>query len=227
MKTISIVINTLVLGSLAFATSSPGDVIYNNLGGNYTIGNDTLLSGPLFDSFTPTSTETLSGLQLVVNSFVAGQSGPIEVGLYGTPANPILEYPLISDLGTIDVSFPKGGVSEVVTVSPLNNPTVTAGTRYWIGLSSVISGADVYWAASSDITGPGVGGEYYAFNGGSSVIANSSGTPFAMDLTGSPVPDVSNPALLLALSGAGLLGATWKSSPRRGRILRSIAPARI
>jgi hypothetical protein len=226
MKTITSVINSLVLGSLAFATSAHGNAIYDDLGGVYAIGNDTLLSGPLFDSFTPTSTEMISGLQLVVNSFGAGQTGQIEIGLYGTPANPILEYPLISALGTIDVSFPKGG-SEVVTVPLVNNPTVVAGTQYWIGLSSLSFGSDVYWAASSDTSGPGVAGEYYAFNGGSTVIANSSGTPFAMDLTGSPAPDLANPALLLALFGGGLVSATWKSLPRRSRTPAGTALARM
>ncbi|MGO8701083.1 MAG: choice-of-anchor R domain-containing protein [Limisphaerales bacterium] len=214
MKTITVVINSLVLGSLAIATSAHANVIYNNLEATSSGADQVLYVGPLFDSFTPTSTETITSLRLALGTAFGPQTGTLEIGLYSTPANPTLEYPLTSMLGTINESTITSGNIEDYSVSLLANPVVTAGTRYWIGLTT--DAGDIIWSWSTDTSGPGVAGEYFAFDGGSTVDPNSEG-PYQMDLTGAPAPDLANPALLLALFGGGLVTATWRSLARRTR----------
>lgn len=63
----------------------------------------------------------------------------------------------ITTLGTIDVSTLAPGINNY-TVSLLNNPTITAGTRYWIYLSS--TGDTSGWAWAADDSGTGVAGEF-------------------------------------------------------------------
>jgi hypothetical protein len=213
MKAITILVNALALGSLALATAAPGDVIYNNLGATLSGADQLLYVGPLYDSFTPTSTETISGLQLALGTVFGPQTGTLVVGLYSSPDNPSAD--LIATLGTINEATITPDSLNDYTLSLEANPTVTAGNRYWIGLTT-ISG-DIVWPWSSDISGPGVAGGEWAADGGSSVHPNSFEGPYQMDLTGSPAPDMANPAFLLALFGAGLVSVTWKSLPGKSR----------
>lgn len=211
MRTITSLVKSLVLGSVVISTSSRGVTIYNNLGAPSSGADQLLYVGPLYNSFTPASTETITGLQLALGTAFGAQTGTLIVGLYSSPDD-ASKY-LISTLGTInEATIVPGGIKDY-SVSPLASPTVTAGTRYWIGLTT-LSG-DIVWSWSSDISGLGVAGEEWATDGGSSVHPNSFEGPYQMAVTGSEAPDSANPALLLSLFGAGLVSVTWRSLPKR------------
>jgi len=136
-------------------------------------------------------------------TMMAGASGALTIGLYSLSTLDSSAVPtLIATLGTIDNStIATGGINDY-SVSLLADPAVIAGTRYWIGLSDFSDGG-IIWSWSSDTSGPGVAGEYWAYGGGV-VVPNSVGGPYQMALSATPsVPDQGDTASMLALSAAG------------------------
>jgi hypothetical protein len=211
---------TLIIGGLASgaaASANADTVIYDNLGAASTGVEQIAYFGPLFDSFTPTSNESITGLQLALGSFQNfTPSGALNIGLYTLSDLTSLAVPtLIAPLGNIQnstiPSSSSSGSIEDYSVSLLDNPVLTAGTRYWIGLSDFADGA-VYWSWSTDTSGPGVAGEYWAYGGG--VVEPNSEGPFQMELSVAGVPDAPNTASMLALCAAGLAILAWKGGFR-------------
>jgi len=203
------VVKTLVLiGLVASAMSARAVPIYNNLGAT-SDGSDPIGSfGPLYDSFTSSSSvQAITGLSLALSgvpqvSVIAESSvadgGILTVGLYSDSGT--TPGALIATLATISDATIGPGINDY-TITLLTDPVLAANTRYWIGLSD--TGDSTGWSDSLDLSGPGVSGEYFANENG--VFPNSDG-PYQMTVTvGSPVPDAGGTAYLLGLGVAGLV----------------------
>jgi hypothetical protein len=203
----------LILGSLAFVAAASvhaDNIIYNNLGAASANVDQILASGFQFDSFTAAANETLSSVQLALESFpTTGATGTLNVGLYslsniGTPT-------LLSSLGTINNSAISTGVINDYTVAMTTDPNLVAGTRYWIGVSD-FADSFVSWSFTSSTAGTGVAGEFWADNDGAIMSPNTIRGPFQMELT---VPDETQPASMLTLGLAGVAFVAWKTADRR------------
>ncbi|MGD0060576.1 MAG: VPDSG-CTERM sorting domain-containing protein [Verrucomicrobiia bacterium] len=206
------VVKMLVLtGLLASAISAKAIPIYNNLAATSS-GIDPVGSfGPLYDSFTSASSvQAITGLELALYgpTVSVGPSltalngvGPatITVGLYSDSST--TPGALIATLGTISDASISAGISDY-TVSLLTDPVLAASTRYWIGLSD--TGTTTEWSYSSDLSGTGVSGQYFANVNG--VFPNTD-SPYQMLLTtaAAAVPDAGSTAYLLGLGVAGLV----------------------
>jgi len=180
----------LISGGLAVgaaASANAGEAIYDNLGAASSGADQLVYRGPLFVSFTATSNETITGLELALGNYgPAGGTGTVTVGLYSLSSlDSSAESTLIATLGTIDNStIVIGGIHDY-SVSLIANPALTADTRYWIGLTDWSDGA-ITWSWSSDTSGTNVAGEYWAYGGGV-VNSNSVGGPYQMALAAAPV----------------------------------------
>ncbi len=183
--------------AVASATYAHATVIYDNIEATSSGVDQVLFRGPLFDSFTPTTSQSISGLELALGRFPGfGDTGILTVSLYSDSSTS--PGTVISTLGTIaDSTLPINQITNY-TVPLLSEPTVTAGTRYWIGLSDT---DNAFWSWSTNMTATGVPGEYWAYGGGV-VEPNTNQGPYQMNLTGTSVPDVANTAALLALTAA-------------------------
>jgi len=165
-------------------------------------------SGPLYNSFSTGATSgTLSNLELLLGAPLV-VDGLIAVGLYSdsstTPGG------LIASLGTVDDSTLTGSYN-LVTVILTANPDLSAGTRYWIGLSSDATGAR--WDYTTDTSGIGVAGEYYSNSSGTSPNVDGGGYQMEVEVTSTPEPST-------FLFGASML-ATLAMLRRRGARHRS------
>ncbi|MGO8699612.1 MAG: choice-of-anchor R domain-containing protein [Limisphaerales bacterium] len=203
MKRIFIVIGTILLAEFAAATSARADlVVYDSLGSP---PNGAAASTPygLFDSFTANANETISSLTLALFNPAPGAAGMMTIGLYADSSP--LPGALIATLGTIDEATVGTSIGDY-NVSLTADPSLTAGTRYWIGVAAF----PVEWAQTSYTSGTGVSGEYW----GGSIVAypnSDPAGPFQMELTATgQAPDMSNPASLLGLFVAGLTIARRK-----------------
>ena len=88
---------------------------------------------------------------------------------------------------------------------PIGSPIALApSTRYWIQLSSTDESGST-WAWSTDVSGPGVAGEFFANSGG--VFPNDPDGPYQMRVSGtaSVVPEPSTASLALGLFSCGAL----------------------
>ncbi|MGA2716956.1 MAG: PEP-CTERM sorting domain-containing protein [Bryobacteraceae bacterium] len=107
-------------------------------------------------------------------------------------------------LGTISDSS-LSNTQEDVSVSLSSNPSLSAGTRYWITLTGTVPGQEqiqgtVQWETTANIGGTGVSSEYFSDNS-SGITANApNGGEFEMQvgLSSAPEPDT------VLLFGAGL-----------------------
>lgn len=100
----------------------------------------------------------------------------ISVGLFGDASTS--PGGLIAPIGSLDLgslaSFPSDYRFPLAVPIPLDTDT-----RYWIGVSTDALGYDVFWWLSTDVSGVGVGGEYFSGQPGV-VEPNSVGVAFIM-----------------------------------------------
>ncbi len=203
MRYLSITLNAAAgLTALLLCTPTQASTIYDNLPASSSGTDPVRTFGPLYDSFTsPATPETISSLDLALSG--PGGTGTLTIGLYSDSAT----HPgaLIATLGSIADPTITAGVN-TYSVSLINNPSLTPGTRYWIGL---VDDADSGWAWAIDTSGTGVAGEYFANSNGT--FPNSSG-PYQMRLLGSStVPDAGSASALLGLGVAALAAARRRS----------------
>ena len=166
----------------AFAANA--GIVYNSLP-QTSSGSDSIASlGPLYDSF---STGGDSGLISSVMFLLQGTStdgGIITASLYADNSNTVGGF--ISALGTISDASLTGALS-VVNLPLSSNPSLSSGTRYWIGLSTAGSAS---WSYTMDTSGVGVNGEFFQNQHGT--FPNNPGGGYQMEvILGASVPEPS------------------------------------
>lgn len=179
-------------------------------------GAGTARAGVLYDNLgaAPVSSDAVSVLGPLADSFSTGSSSAdltdVKVLLQGNSSGGAIEIDLMSDAGTAPGAF-LTALGTLNDSALTNSPTVfdfplavpfslAANTRYWVEIISANS-STAQWDWSSDITGPGVAGEFFYSTG--AVLPNIDG-PYQMQVnaTSSSVPE---PASLTILA-AGLAG---------------------
>ena len=171
--------------------------------------------GPLYDSFsTLGSSFTITQLQLLVGLLTQPPVGGFGVALYNdsgtsTPGS------LNQFIGTVlDSAVSSSGQGGVVTFNSLAI-TLAPATRYWIGLSS--TNTDAGWIWSSDISGPGVAGEFYS--NANDTFTNDSG-PYQMRISGDEVVTPLPATLPLFATGLGAFGFLgWRRKRKQAALV--------
>jgi hypothetical protein len=209
------------LATLLAATSMlcRGEVIYDNLtqasAGSDGVGTGGLVEGPLYDSFS-TGTGSgilLTGVQLLLSNG-GGSSGATSIGIYTNNAatSPPSPGSLLATIGTVTTAS-LSGTASVWNVSLGSPLSLTASTRYWVGLSTANNASTQWWYAASD-TGTGVANEFFSNSTGSFVNAND--RPYQMLVTVVPEPSLYALALV-GLACGGVAVRRYLPPGRHGR----------
>jgi hypothetical protein len=200
---------SFIAGILGLAAHA--GIIYDNITGVTSFDRSSVGVNNLYDSFTAPSNSSLTGLEMILDAFTPADGGSITIALYADSSTSAGS--LIATLATVnDSALPSTPTIEAITLG--SNPSLTAGTRYWIGISTS-NASSIEWSYEGK-TGGGIGvsGEYW--ERGTSVAANSpapSREAYQMQLTtdaGSSAPEPSS--ALLITGGAGLI---WWFGRRR------------
>ena len=198
----------LALLLAAAPTMCRAQVIYNNLAqasaGYDGVGSGGLVEGPLYDSFSTGtgSSFLLTSVQLLVSKS-GGSSGTTSIGIYNNDAGTSPPSPgsLFATIGTVTDSS-LSGTASVWNVSLGSPLSLTASTRYWVGLSTSNNASMQWWYASSN-AGTGVADEYFSNSTGN--FANADIGPYQMSVNVVPEPSVCVMALVSVASvGWGL-----------------------
>jgi uncharacterized protein (TIGR03382 family) len=150
-------------------------------------------------SFTPSATYTLSSITVSVQ-FISGTSNQLTIDLAGglsQPGAPIESFSLTG----IPSTFP----GTVQTVTSVLNPTLSAGTRYWVVLSAADPASTYDGWAQGLVSIPGglfLGQNTNFPNWSIGGLSNSAGGAFSVD--GTAVPEPATGAL--SLGALALLG---------------------
>jgi hypothetical protein len=198
------VIVIAAVAAVGIATHASADVLYDNLSAA-SISSDAIATAvPLADSFSTGA----SGIALSEVDILVGVANPADGGSFTVS--------LLSDSSTTSPGSVLDKIAIVLDSSlstsltaldlTLSTPyDLAADTTYWIELagSSPTVTATSSWAYSSDITGTGVAGQYFYDNVGVRPNSNAHG-PYQMEVSGSPLAPVPEPASL-ALLGSGLV----------------------
>ena len=206
MKLVKICAASAVLvGAYLISATGNATVLYNNLGAS-SEGTDTASGfGPLYDSFSTGGAVTLTDISLLLNASDPADGGTFTISLYNDSSTSPGSFIGSSTFNDFLLSSSLGVFSEATSFS------LSADTRYWIGLSST---GTTDWSFSADISGPGVAGEFFANQDG--VFPNSE-APYQMELTGSTssvVPEPSTWAMMaIGFAGLGFLG--FRSAKQR------------
>jgi hypothetical protein len=209
MKTSDVLMGAVAVALSSFAcAAASATVLYDNLSatsGESESAGFLYGTGPLYDSFS-TGTSSFD----FVDVTLALTGNPRDGGLWGAalladdsgaPGSAIYSWNYLPD----SILTLSGTVT--LGASVLLNPD----SRYWIVVASLDSllPTEVQWSYSSDISGVGVAGEYWADDGGQ--YSNGSGHgPFQMAVA---TPEPSTWAMML-LGFAGLGFAAYRRTQR-------------
>ncbi|HLK46896.1 MAG TPA: choice-of-anchor R domain-containing protein [Bryobacteraceae bacterium] len=190
---------------------SADTIVYNNI-----VGNPPTNTGPgvqlssspsLFDSFTSNITGTLTDISVVMSGI--GNDGDFSLMLYadnsGTPdttTGTTLATFINQDTAGAPVLFSCGdGTSCTLSATP----TLTANTRYWIGVSGTPdpNGLVMSWVQAS----PGVTDGEFNDNAGTINSNGPNAPPFLLEVSGTP-SGVPEPTALISLM-VGLAGLSF------------------
>jgi len=198
------------------------EVVYDNLAqasaGSDGVGTGGLVQGPLYDSFS-TGTGSgilLTGVQLLLSKS-GGSSGTTSIGIYNNDAGTSPPSPgsLFATIGTVTDSS-LSGTASVWNVSLGSPLSLTASTRYWVGLSTNNNANTQWWYAASG-TGTGVANEFFSNSTGN--YANAGDRPYQMLVTVVPEPSLYALALV-GLACGGVAVRRYLPPGRHGRNAR-------
>ena len=155
-----------VLMSCCLVPAASAEVLFDNLGYPSVGADGDLAHGPLYASFSTVGSNTLTDVSLLIGADNPNDGGTFTIDLYSDSSTS--PGSLLTALGTFDDSQLS---SSLAVFSDSVSYSLSADTRYWIGISS--SDGSVYWSYEVDDLGIGVAGEFYDNQGG--VAPNSTG----------------------------------------------------
>ena len=176
-----------VLMSCCLVSAVKAEVLFDNLGYPSVGADGALAHGPLYASFSTVGANTLTDVSLLIGADNPNDGGTFTIGLFSDSSTS--PGSLLTALGTFD-DFQLS--SSLAVFSDSVSYSLSAGTRYWIGISS--SDGSVYWSYEADDLGLGVAGEFYDNQGG--VSLNSDGA-YQMELVAGTVPEPSSWAMMV------------------------------
>ena len=191
-----------VLAVLGSAQMGNATILFDNMAGAVAGSFPLATISPLYDSFsTGLNSGTLSLLELSLFTVSSPDGNSIDVGLYAD-SGATTPGALITSLGTVnDSDLGEDQFNALITVGLTSTPVLSAGTRYWIGLTTT-NNSSGNWNFSHDDTGIGVSGEYNSNPCCTLPNTLTAADQMRVDLTpGTPSPD---PATL-TMAGSGLL----------------------
>jgi hypothetical protein len=213
---------TMLLGALAviMPAAASASVIFTNFGpslaydvtqGN-SVGNDfvgdNLAQG---DSFMPLNTAVFSSATLAL-SCVTGCPAATNFTIDLTADSSDSPGAIIESFSLTAVSLKAlGNNNTPITVNSILNPTLIAGTRYWITVSSSVNYSLVW---NNDSTGD-TRDQAISSDGGATWFAPSGATPSALEVDSSAATPEPSTAAFLTVAGL-LLGLARKRLPVRG-----------
>lgn len=205
---------SITSASIIFTNFGPGlsyDITEGNGVGNDFVG-DTLAEG---DSFTA-----------VTNSIFGSVSVALSCGAFTCPASDTFTVALTADNGDAPGTAIESFLFTGLSLSGLNNnnslimatsilkPTLTAGTLYWITVSSSSSYSIVWNLNSTSSTVD----QAQSTDGGDSWFAPSGLTPSAFEVDSAPAGGVPEPSTGVLLGGVMLLGLFGHRFIRRPKV---------
>ena len=190
-------LRVLILLALGAALVSGGTILFDSTGGTLDGSSGSHL--PTYASFsTGAATGDLTGLEMELSSSSPSDGYSLAVGLYAD--NATSPGTLITSLGTVaDSSLATSPA--LVTISLTANPSLSANTRYWIGLSVItVNPTFTSWYFEDPDSGTGVAGEYYDTT---VLLPNSqNSTALMMQVTESSLTSAPEPGSMALLGGA-------------------------
>lgn len=206
MMSVRAAISAILMSCSLLPAAASAEVLYDNLGFPSVDADGALAHGPLYDSFSTVGSTTLTDISVLIGADNPADGGTFTIGLYSDSStspgslldsNTFMDSALTTSLAVL---------SESVSYS------LSAGTRYWIGISS--SDGSVFWSYDADASGIGVAGEYYDNQGGVSLIgADDNGGGYQMELVAGAVPEPSSWAMM-AIGFMGLGYIRFRTSRR-------------
>jgi hypothetical protein len=188
---IAVTLSTVAQASVIFTNLGAGqahDVTQGNPVGNDFAG-DNAAQG---DTFTPTVSATLSSIEVALSCIVACPASEtflisLRTNSSDAPGTAIESFAVAGLLGAL------GNNNPLITATSVLHPTLTAGTQYWITVSSSVNFA-ISWNDNS--TGD-TSDQAISSDGGASWFSPSGMTPSAYEVDGtiSGIPEPSTTIL--------------------------------
>ena len=190
-KQLSLATSTVLAAGLYITGSAVAnaDVVYDNLAATTGGADSVANNGPLAASFSTGATDfTVNDVKLLL----AGNpttTGNIQVNIYSdTGTYPNLFVATVGGLYDSNLAPTSSLTSASVYDFNLGSGfTLTANTRYWLGvIPDAAYATSIAWAWATDTSGTGAANEYYLYQG--TVGSNNTGGPYQFSISGTPVP---------------------------------------
>jgi hypothetical protein len=220
---IAAALSSVAQASIIFTNLGPGrsyDITQGNPVGNDFAG-DIAAQG---DTFTPTSTATLTTIEVALSCIVgcpASESFTVafRADSSGAPGAVIESFAFVgTTLGALSSNNP------LITATSILHPTLTAGTQYWVTVSASVNFA-IAWN-DNNISDPS--DQAVSSDGGATWFSPSGMTPSAYEVDGtSSVPEPSTAILLSSAALLGLRSYRMKQGPCPPRIVIQVVSLAI
>jgi hypothetical protein len=202
------------------ATSHADSIIFTNFGPgfayNTTVGNivgndgvgDNLAHG---DTFTPTSTETLTALYLALSCFSSCPESYTVALTRDAGDQPGAVLASFTEAGTALGTFGSNNPPIFISTSSLQ---LTASTQYWVTVTSDLNNTLAWnWNSTGDLSD-----EATSVDGGNTWFSPSGSPPGALEVDGAATVTPIPAALPLFATGLGALGLLGWRRKRKARV---------